>query len=333
MLSKINNPRLKRLEIKRIVIEEIYKYNDKIFIRTTDGKENDSVYKATKIEKNFYHNNKLLFREKKFDKEIKYTISALKGDKIVTCTECGYAGFIKEFFNGCPYCKANFNVDFSARSKSYGKTLKEIFNTKWMTILNVLLPIIVYLYYIYETPNLQTIVMGIVILPILFIVFRVFVGILFIPYIFYKLFTFKDIANDKIMFNNELISNIKLIKDINTEVFSYFYNDEIKDNENIIDYDVLDYESYQIRKDSIIVNLKIRKYYCINNKIKRRITNDTFEFVRNMNYTEEISKVKKCPSCGANVPHSRKKCEYCNSIVPSNNLWLIQKNVNNCIMY
>ena len=61
----------------------IYLYKDKIFVRSTDGKENDSVYKATKIEKNFYKDKKRLFRETKFDKVTTYTISALKGEKTV----------------------------------------------------------------------------------------------------------------------------------------------------------------------------------------------------------------------------------------------------------
>ena len=40
MSSKTNNLHLKRLEEKEIVIEDIYKYpkDNKIFIRTTDGK-------------------------------------------------------------------------------------------------------------------------------------------------------------------------------------------------------------------------------------------------------------------------------------------------------
>ena len=53
MRTKSNNFHLKRLEDKEIIIEEIYKYpkDNRIFIRTTDGKENDSVYKSPKIEK------------------------------------------------------------------------------------------------------------------------------------------------------------------------------------------------------------------------------------------------------------------------------------------
>mgnify|MGYP003450767043 FL=1 len=45
MNAKSNNLHLKRLEEKEIVIEEIYKYpkDNRIFIRTTDGKENDRI--------------------------------------------------------------------------------------------------------------------------------------------------------------------------------------------------------------------------------------------------------------------------------------------------
>ena len=321
-INKINNPKLKRLEENNLVIEEIYLYKDKIFVRSTDGKENDSVYKATKIEKNFYKDKKRLFRETKFDKVTTYTISALKGEKTVKCSECGYEGLIKDFFDGCPYCKANFNMDYSARSKSYGKTLKEMFSTKWMTILNILLTPSIFLINIIQNPSLENIIFGLITLPFFFIIFRVILGIVFIPYIIYKLFTFRDLANDRIKFNNNEISNITLIKNINSEIFSFIYNND--KNKDIIDYDILDYISYKINKNSIMVELKLRKYYYKNNKIKRTITNEVFEFIKNINYTESNNIVKKCPSCGSNVPLSKKRCEYCNTIIPSNNLWIMK---------
>lgn len=323
-INKINNPKLKRLEENHLVIEEIYLYKDKIFVRSTDGVENDSVYKATKIEKNFFKNKKLLHREKKFDKETIYTISALKGDKTIKCSECGYEGPIIDFFDGCPYCKANFNMDYSARSKSYGKTIKEMFSTKWMTILNILLTPSMCLYNIYQDPSLENIIFGLITLPFFFIIFRIMLGVVFIPYAMYKLFTFRDIANDRIKINNEVISNIKLIKDINSEIFSYIYDEENTNNKNIVDYDILDYVSYKVINNGIRVEVKLRKYIYKNNKIKKVIENEIFELIKNPNYTEEKSTIKKCPNCGANVANSKKKCEYCNTTVPSNNLWILK---------
>ena len=323
-INKINNPKLKRLEENNLVIEEIYLYKDKIFVRSTDGVENDSVYKAIKIEKNFLKDKKQLYRETEFDKKTTYTISAIKGEKTVKCSECGYEGPIKDFFDGCPYCKANFNMDYSARSKSYGKELKELFSTKWINVLTTLLTLLMYAYNVYQDPNIVNIIFGLVLLLPYYIMFTILISILAFPFLINKLINFKDIANDRINIRGEQISNIILIKNINSELFNYIYDNENTNNKDVIDYDILDYVTYKAINTSIFVELKLRKYIYKNNKIKRVISNEKFEFIKNENYTEEKSIVKKCPNCGANVANSKKKCEYCNTIVPSNNVWIMK---------
>lgn len=331
MKTKNNSLHLKRLEEKEIVIEEIYKYpkDNKIFIRTTDGKENDSVYKSPKIEKNFYKNKKRIFREKNFDPNTFYTIVATKGDKTHTCSECGYTDNLKEFFNGCPYCGANFNIDYS-NNKSYGRTIKELFSFKWIKFLCITLPIIFALISIYLNQDIETIISSVIAIPVLMFATYLFVMTFYTPIIFYKIIVYKDVHTYTIKYNGETINNAKLIKDVQTTLLNDYYDEELyPENKNLIDFDILDFEDYKYRyrnsKQYIVLRIKVRKYFNKGNKIKRVISQESVYVSMNPNYIEKKQTLRKCPSCGANVPPIKKKCTYCKTPLPSTTLWIIEK--------
>ena len=331
MNVKSNSLHLKRLEEKGIVIEEIYKYpkDNKIFIRTTDGKENDSVYKSPKIEKNFYKNKKRLFREKNFDPKTFYTIVATKGDKTHTCSECGYSDSLKEFFNGCPYCGANFTINYS-NNKSYGRTLKELFSFKWVQFLCIILPIIFAAVSIYLNQDIETIISSIIAIPILMFATYLFIMTFYTPIIFYRLIVYKDVHTYTIKYNDEIINNAKLIKDVQTTLLNDYYDENLyPKNKDLIDFDILDFEDYKYRyknnKQYIVLKLKIRKYFSNGNKIKRVISKENIYVTMNPHYKEKREILRKCPSCGANVPPLKKSCEYCKTPLPSTILWIIEK--------
>lgn len=331
MLNKSNSLHLKRLEEKEIVIEEIYKYpkDNKIFIRTTDGKENDSVYKSPKIEKNFYRNGKLLFREKNFDKETIYTIVASKGEKLHQCSECGYEDSMKNFYNGCPYCGANFTVDYS-KNKSYGRTIKELFSLRWVKTLCIVIPILISLTSIYLNQDFETIFGSIIAIPILMFLTYLVITIFYVPYIFYKIIIYKDVHTFRITYNSQIVNNAKLVKDVQTTLLNDYYDENIyPENKDLVDFDILEFENYYYKnrnnKNHIVLRLKIRKYFNKNNKIKRVITKEHVMVYQNPYYIEKRQDLRKCPSCGANVPPLKKKCDYCKTILPSTTLWLIEK--------
>ena len=331
MLNKNNSLHLKRLEEKEIVIEEIYKYpkDNKIFIRTTDGKENDSVYKSPKIEKNFYKNGKLLFREKDFDKNTIYTIVATKGEKLHKCSECVYEDITKTFYNGCPYCGANMTVDYS-KNKSYGKSIKELFSMKWVKIICICLPIIFSAISIYLNRDIEAVIGGIISIPFMMLFTYLGIMIFYTPYIIYKTIIYKDVHTFKIMYNNQVINNAKLVRDVQTTLLNDYYDEKIyPENKDLIDFDVLDFENYfYTRKNNInyiVLRLKLRKYFLKNNKVKKELTKDHIMVYPNPHYIEKRQELRKCPNCGSNVPPLIKRCEYCKSILPSTNLWLIEK--------
>jgi len=331
MQNKSNSLHLKRLEEKEIVIEEIYKYpkDNTIFIRTTDGKENDSVYKSPKIEKNFYYKDKLLFREKNFDQETTYTILATKGEKIHKCSECGYEDYMKNFFSGCPYCGANFSIDYS-KHKSYGRSIKELFSFKWVKTLCIGIPIIAAIFAIYLNQDFETIFTSIISIPILMFATYLLIMIFYTPYILYKTIIYKDVHTFKIQYNGQIINNAKLLKDVQTTLLNDYYDEKLyPENKDLVDFDILDFENYYYKNINnniyIVLRLKIRKYLNKNKKIKRVVTKEHIMVYQNPHYIEKSLNLRKCPSCGANVPPLKKKCVYCKNILPSTTLWLIEK--------
>ena len=331
MNAKSNNLHLKRLEEKEIVIEEIYKYpkDNRIFIRTTDGKENDSVYKSPKIEKNFYKKGKRLFREKDFDPKTFYTISAIKGDKTHTCSECGYTDELKEFFNGCPYCGANFSVDYS-NAKSYGRTYKELFSFKWVKTLCILLPILFAIASIYINQDIEAIIGAIISIPVMMFATYLFIMIIYTPVIFYKIIAYQDVRVNTIRYNKEIINNAKLIKDVQTTLLNDYYDEQLyPEHKNLIDFDILDFENFKYKYKNniqyIVLRLKVRKYFNKENKIKKVISKEHISVFMNPYYTDKKQDLRKCPSCGANIPPFKKKCEYCKKPLPTTTLWIIEK--------
>lgn len=326
-----------RLKEKNVVIETVYQHDNQRFIRTSDGSRNDSVYHAIKVQKNFYCNGKKLYSEKHFNKKEIYSILAKKVDTELSCTECGYQGPSSQFEDGCPYCGANFEVRQSGRKRDISYEVKEIFSMKkfkmflftisFITTVAICLPMIMNL-------NIMSLIFFLLNAFLFYYLFFILYSFLFlivlIPYVLIKFVSHKDLPNDKIMVNGYRMSNEKLMNDIQMELMNYYYNGDLFPKyQNLIDFDILDYISYQVTRKNglaaIRVKVQLRKYYLINGKVKKEIENDTILMIKNANYEPRYTSsiVKKCENCGANVGLFDKFCEYCKSVLPSNTLWVL----------
>jgi rubrerythrin len=331
MNRKSNSLHLKKLEEKGIVIEEIYKCpkENKIFTRTTDGKKNDSVSKSHKIEKNFYKNGRKIFTEKNFDHDTYYTINTIKGEENHTCSECGYTGNLKEFYSGCPYCGANFNIEYT-RNNSYGRSLKKLFSLKWVKRLCFTIPVIVSLISIYLSQDVLTIYISIVTIPTLMSLTYILIMIFYTLIAIYRLIAYKDVLTSIIYYNKQEINSAKLIKDVQITLLNDYYDKELyPEYKDLVDFDILDFENYKYRyknnKQFIVLRIKIRKYFNKGNKIKRIISKEHIYVSMNPNYAEKRQNIRKCPSCGANVPPLKKMCLYCKTPLPTTMLWIVEK--------
>ncbi len=327
---------LKRLEKKNIVVEEIFKREDKVFVRTLNGDRNDSVYQANKIEKNYYRDGKRLYREKKFDKNITYTMTLSKGDNEFTCSECGYRATEKEFYDGCPYCGASFYLEQGFRQKNLAVAMKQIFSMKkYKAFLGGFCIFFSFWFFMGlvqsgEYPWFIAIMMALSMLPILLAGLHIFFTILLIPYLIVKVITHRDLRNDRITIDGIRMSNQKIIQDLNYQLLVNYYDEKIfPQYQDLVDFEILDYDTYHVVKKgnipAIRITFEIRKYFENNGHIRKVQGKETVTLLRNQNYYPkvEMNSAKKCPNCGANVGLFDKTCSYCGSVLPSNILWVL----------
>ena len=112
MESVIEKLHKERLEEKNIVIEDMFSRHGEILVRSTDGQRNDNVVNCPRIEKRYFHNNEFIYSEKKFDKNATYTFYFGNDEDPLSCPNCGYKGKVKDFNDGCPFCKTYFKHNY-----------------------------------------------------------------------------------------------------------------------------------------------------------------------------------------------------------------------------
>ena len=103
----------KKLKDYGINIKTKYIVGNKILERNTDNSINDDIINGIRCEKQYYLKNKLIHKENLFDSRIEYTfISKELETTNYKCKNCGFESSIKEFENGCPYCRTYYNIDY-----------------------------------------------------------------------------------------------------------------------------------------------------------------------------------------------------------------------------
>jgi hypothetical protein len=110
------------------------------------------------------------------------------------------------------------------------------------------------------------------------------------------------------------INKVSFYNNLNYELRNYYYGDK---NPNVIDYDIIDYNSFIESEDEngfyITVNLDIRIVEFNNGKCKSELNSKTYKFKK-----AKIDKVLdnginiiKCYNCGASIDVTKNECEYC----------------------
>lgn len=214
MKNVIEKLHQKRLEENDIVIEEIYKNETEntIFIRTSDGKECDTFSKCPKIERNYYRKGNLLYRETKFDKAILYSFNRVKTEK-EKCTECGYEALATEFYDGCPYCGSQFNIDYTSTSKVSNGINKKIFSTRNCIIMLIIVLLVstlfTFIMYVSEKETITTLDLISTFILAAIATWMPVISMFFVI----TLFATKDFPNTSIIINGYEISNSILLKE------------------------------------------------------------------------------------------------------------------------
>ena len=315
-----------RLNKFGINIKTKYKSFDKVLERNSDGSKNDNIPEGVRIKKDYYYKGQVIHKETLFDSRIIYQFVFNHSGTEQKCPNCGSVGTIEEFSNGCPYCGTHYNLDYDNKELGskhyYDSTLKSRGYVVKTLVIDFIISFIVSLLFILQTSRTFTI----------FDMSKVLIGTLLIGailfYIFYYLdaaVVFSFIKNKKEKINREqiefwnrmdnlCITKVGFYNNLNYELRNYYYGDK---NPNIIDYDILDYNSFRELEDEngfyIIVNLDIRLVEFNNGKCKSKLDSKTYKLKRSKvdKTLDKGVNVIKCHNCGASIDATKSECEYC----------------------
>lgn len=324
MIKQNIKPHLKRLNSKNIVIEERFlnEEDNSILYYSSDFKKNDTICKRPRIEKVYFHNGKEIYTQKDFNKKMKYTyFSSNKSKEIIECPSCGYQDEAKKFVFGCPYCDTDFSLEISKKKEKISN--KVIKDTSVFGVILLLLSFLVRFEVITFEMFLSFLTIGLVIEGI----------VLFIQFI--PLLLEKDIWHDfKTIRMN--INEKRVYSDLNTELSNYYYDDKNTKYKDLIDFDILKYQSATYDRDGndtcIVLSYLIRKYYYIEktNTIEISFGSSRVRLIRNVKQKHKSNSefASKCKNCGSSIEFHALECEYCGSKNESTIGWKIKEILN-----
>ena len=150
-----------------------------------------------------------------------------------------------------------------------------------------------------------------------------------VQYILTPIKKYKDRQNQKqIEFWNRTKINKKIFfNNVNYELRKYYYSQE-----NIIDYDILDYISFEeCRKNNdlyVKVTAEIRLVYLNKNKIVSKYIKDSYYMKYLGDNTIKLNagiNIVKCYNCGSSIDVNKGYCEYCRTPIRYYQEWILEK--------
>lgn len=326
----------KKLKQNNINIKTLFISNNNILEKNSDNSKNDDIEKGIIFEKDYFIKNELVHKEKTFDSRIEYTYIFKDKDEEYNCPNCGLTSKIKDFVDGCPYCKTYYNLDYSSKDLGskyhYDQILR---NTKYRiitAIIDVIVSIILSYFYIVTTSRTfnsydisKVFIYGLILSLILFYFFYLIDGYIVLGPI--KAYKERENQKQKDFWKRTNINQSTFFNNLNYELRNKYYKET-----NIIDYDILDYLSFnEYTKDNelyVKIKLDIRLIYFENNKIKSKYIYDEV-IMKKTNYeTLKLNdgvNIIKCHNCGASIDATAGKCNYCDSEIPYLQEWILIK--------
>lgn len=332
--DKFHHNILKKYNIN---IKTKYIVDNKILERNTNNSVNDDIINGIRCKKEYYLNNELVHTEKEFDSRIEYTFVSKKiENQEYTCPNCGMKSLVKDIMDGCPYCRTRYNIDYKDKQLGSKHYYDRVLRSNTYRIITGMIDLIIsiILSYIFIKTTSRTFnnidIMKVFIYGfILSIILYYFFYLLDAYVILIPIKKFKDRQNKKQIefWNRTKIDKKTFFNNLNYEVRKNYYM-----NENIIDYDVLDYIKFKeyIRKNKLHVEViaEVRIVSIIDNKIKSKIAKDTYLLKRHDNGVLELQdgiNIIKCHNCGASLDATKDRCDYCKTGINYLQEWILVK--------
>ncbi len=318
----------KRLNEYHCNIKTIYTDGVNNYERNTDNRRNDNFKRSVRIKKQYYLNDYLNHKEELFDTRITYSYKEFDKNKEYTCPNCGMVAKI-ENNDGCPYCGTYYNLEYLDKELGSKDHFDLIVHNNVYRIITYFISLIVafficYLYFkgtgrTYNSFDLaKTALYSVFLSAILYFLFYYLDALI----VLMPIKEYKEKKNrEQQLFFRELESmgttSKTFFNNLNYELQEYFYNND--SNKNIIDYDIIDYNSfnkYYDKKNNLCVKVNVlMRIVTINNgKIKAVNKKMDIDLIHNNNEIKKLDdgvNVIMCHNCGASVDITKNKCEYC----------------------
>lgn len=328
-------------KLKRYGINIRTKYivGNKILERNTNDSVNDNIERGIRCQKEYYIDNKLAHKEKLFDSRIEYTyIMDNNINEEYECPNCGMKSPLKDFIDGCPYCKTYYNMDYSEKDLGskyhYDRVLKSNIYRVITLIVDIIISIIISFIFIKLTSRtfnnydiIKIFIYGIILSLILYYFFYIADAYIILS----SIKKFKDKENKKQIefWQRTKINKKTFFNNLNYEIRKKYYS-----KENIIDYDILDYTNFKDNEVNgvlyvdVTADLRIVTYE--NKKLKSKIITQTYTMKQNKNTLLNLGtkeNIIRCANCGASIDVTKGKCEYCHSEIKYLQEWILEEKV------
>lgn len=326
---------LDKLKKYGISIKTKYIVGNNILERNTSNGNNDDIKNGIKCEKDYYINNKLVHTEKVFDTRMEYTfISKEEENKDYTCPNCGMNSKLKDFEDGCPYCKTYYNIDYTDKDLGskyhYDLILKKNTYRFFTAIIDIIISIVLSYLFIKTTSRTfnnydisKIFIYGGVLSLVLYYFFYIIDAYIILSPI--KEYKKKQNQRQIEFWERTKIDKKTFFNNLNYEIRKKYYS-----KDNIIDYDILDFTEYsdysKNDKYYVKVNAYIRIIYYQNNKIKTKYIDDSY-ILRKLDNSLELNdgvNLIKCHNCGASIDVNKGSCEYCGSEIKYLQNWIME---------
>lgn len=328
-------------KLKRYGINIRTKYivGNKILERNTNNSVNDNIERGIRCQKEYYIDNKLAHKEKLFDSRIEYTyIMDNNINEEYECPNCGMKSPLKDFIDGCPYCKTYYNMDYSEKDLGskyhYDRVLKSNIYRVITLIVDIIISIIISFIFIKLTSRtfnnydiIKIFIYGIILSLILYYFFYIADAYIILS----PIKKYKDKENEKQIefWQRTKINKKTFFNNLNYEIRKKYYS-----KENIIDYDILDYTNFKdyevngVLYVDVTADLRIVTYE--NKKLKSKIITQTYTMKQNKNTLLNLGtkeNIIRCADCGASIDVTKGKCEYCHSEIKYLQEWILEEKV------
>ncbi len=242
---------------------------------------------------------------------------------------------LKDFLEGCPYCRTYYNIDYTNKDLGskyhYDRVLKNNTYRIATAIVDIIFSLAISLIFIKTTGRTfnsydisKIFIYGLILAGILYYFFYILDAYIVLT----PIKKYKDKQNQKQIdfWNRTKIDKKKFFNNFNYEVRKKYYSEE-----NIIDYDVLDYISFQefTKNNNLYIEVvaEVRVVYYENNKIIPKTMNQKYIMKKLNTESLKLNNAEnfiKCSTCGASIDVEKGECSYCHTKIKYFQDWILE---------